>query len=133
MIVTDTNIIAHLFISGELSEAAAMLATRDADWRAPPLWRSEFRSVLAQYLRQGLLVAETAGFIMQEAEAFINAAESEISSAEVLAIIASSSLSAYDCEFVALARRLHCRLVTEDRKILREFPDLALPLAQAIL
>lgn len=39
----------------------------------------------------------------------------------------SSSCSAYDYEFVALARQLSVKLVTEDKKILTEFPDVAVP------
>jgi len=36
--------------------------------------------------------------------------------------VATSDLSAYDCEFVALARAVGARLVTEDRAILKAFP-----------
>jgi predicted nucleic acid-binding protein len=32
---------------------------------------------------------------------------------------------AYDCEFVALAQYLNVPLVTADKKILREFPEVA--------
>lgn len=43
-------------------------------------------------------------------------------------LAARSGCSAYDCEFVTLARDLDVRLVTLDRQILRSFPKLAVPL-----
>ncbi len=40
-----------------------------------------------------------------------------------------SDCSAYDCEYVALAKRLGVKLVTMDRKVLRAFPEVAVSLA----
>ncbi len=54
--------------------------------------------------------------------------EFSITSMQVLTLTDSSNCSAYDCEFVALAKQLSVKLVTEDKKILREFPDVALSL-----
>lgn len=34
--------------------------TRDAEWVAPILWRSEFRNILAGFMRRGLLTAAAA-------------------------------------------------------------------------
>ena len=45
----------------------------------------------------------------------------------------SSTCSAYDCEFVALARQLSVKLVTQDKKLLREFPDTAVSLDEFLL
>ena len=53
MIVADTNLIAYFFIPGEHTTAAKSVFLRDPDWVAPLLWKSEFRNVLATYLRQG--------------------------------------------------------------------------------
>ncbi len=36
---------------------------------------------------------------------------------------------AYDCEFVALARDLNVPLVTSDKQVLTQFPDVATSLA----
>jgi predicted nucleic acid-binding protein len=36
--------------------------------------------------------------------------------------------SAYDCEFVGLANDLNVGLVTNDREILKAFPNVAVPL-----
>jgi len=44
----------------------------------------------------------------------------------VLRLVASSTCSAYECEFVALADQLSVPLVTLDRAVLREFPVVAI-------
>ncbi len=41
----------------------------------------------------------------------------------VLELAAETRLSAYDCEFVALAQSLSVPLVTEYRAVLKAFPD----------
>lgn len=53
---------------------------------------------------------------------------SEVTSNQVLELVNASSCSAYDCEFVALARDLKVSLVTVDRQILTDFPDTAISL-----
>ena len=50
----------------------------------------------------------------------------QIESDDVLRLLNTSDLSAYDCEFVALARAVGAKLVTEDRVILKAFPKDAL-------
>jgi predicted nucleic acid-binding protein len=51
-----------------------------------------------------------------------------VSNQEVFRVVQESPLSAYDAEFVALARRLGCPLLTTDRQILDHYPDLAMRL-----
>ena len=43
-------------------------------------------------------------------------------------LAAASTCSAYDCEFVALAQNLGAPLVTVDRQILSQFPEIAVSL-----
>ena len=52
MIVVDSNVLAYLYLPGEYSTAAEALLEQDSDWAAPILWRSEFRNILAGYLRR---------------------------------------------------------------------------------
>lgn len=54
--------------------------------------------------------------------------EFTVPSVAVLSLADSSSCSAYDCEFVALAKQLSIKLVTADKKILGEFSEDALSL-----
>lgn len=132
MIVVDTNILAYLYLPTDLSPQAEQLLEKYSSWVAPTLWRSELRNVLALYLRKELLTLEQAYAIQTEAEALLAEAEYEVPSLEVLRLVQESNCSAYDCEFVALAKRLNTMLVTADKKILHEFPSLALSLPEAL-
>jgi len=132
MIVVDSNIIAYLFIPSEFSSQAEQLRMKESQWAAPILWRSELRNVLALYLRKNLLSFDEAYAIQTEAEVLLKDFEFEIPSLEVMRLVESSNCSAYDCEFVALAKRLDVKLVTADKKILKEFPKIAMPLESAL-
>jgi len=116
MIVADTNIISYLFLPTVYSEKASLLYRQDAEWAAPSLWRSEFRNVLALYNRQRILTLTEALLIQEEAEALMADHEFTVTSVQVLTLTDSSQCSAYDCEFVALAKQLSVKLVTEDKK-----------------
>ncbi|NOY84674.1 MAG: type II toxin-antitoxin system VapC family toxin [Nitrospirae bacterium] len=125
MIVVDTNIIAYLFISGERSQEVEQLLSRDPHWASPILWRSEFRSVLSRYLRKNILNINETLLMIQQAEALLAGKEYQVSSAHVMKLLYTGNCSAYDCEFVALAQHLNTHLITTDKKILKEFPDIA--------
>ncbi len=66
MIVVDTNVIAYLFINGDYTSQAKKLLKSDYEWIAPILWKSEFRSVLALYMRQGFLTLENSYILLEE-------------------------------------------------------------------
>ena len=125
MIVVDTNVISYLYLSGARSGQAEQLLSIDPHWCVPVLWRSEFRSVLSQYLRKNLLTFEEVLLILEQAEDLLGDDEYEVPSAHVMQMVNSSSCSAYDCEFVALARYLGVPLITADKGLLREFPETA--------
>ena len=129
MIVVDTNVIAYLYLSGEHTERAEALLERDSDWAAPLLWRSEFRNILAGYMRRKTLTFEDARALQLEAESLLAGAEHEVDSRLVLELVRDSDCSAYDCEFVALAMTLGAKLVTMDGKLLKAFPRYAVELA----
>ena len=128
MIVVDSNVLAYLYLPGEFTIAAETLMERDPDWNAPVLWRSEFRNILAGYLRRGQLTFGQAHALQSEAEDLLRDSEYEVDSRSVLELVRDSECSAYDCEFVALAMRLGTRLVTMDGKVLRSFPNISVPL-----
>lgn len=128
MIVADTNIISYLFLPTSYSEKASQLYRVDPEWAAPELWRSEFRNVLALYLRQNVISLTEALTLQDEAESLMIDLEFTLPSAAVMNLVASSNCSAYDCEFVALARQLSVKLVTQDKKLLRDFPETAMSL-----
>jgi len=125
VIVADTNLIAYLAMPSPYTEAAERLLVREPEWVAPVLWRSEFRNVLALYLRKGLIRFEQALDIQAEMESLFQGKEYEVASLDVLSLVNQSECSAYDCEFVALAKGLGVKLVTMDRKLVSCFPDTA--------
>jgi predicted nucleic acid-binding protein len=129
VIVVDTNVLAYLYLPGEYTARAEALLERDPQWAAPVLWRSEFRNILAGYIRRGTLTFEQARDIQAEAENLLSGAEHDVDSQRVLELVRDSDCSAYDCEFVALAMKLGVALVTMDAKLLRAFPERALPLS----
>lgn len=131
MIVVDSNVLAYLYLPGEHTAATERLLEQEPDWAAPPLWRSEFRNILAGFLRRGSLTFEQMVSLQDEAERLLMGAEYDVDSLSVLELVRASDCSAYDCEFVALAQRLQTRLVTMDGRLLRAFPETAVPLPAA--
>ncbi len=125
MIVVDTNVIAYLFLTGEHSDFSERLLKHDPEWVAPRLWRSEFRNVLTLYLRKKLLCLGDTLEILDEAERLMSDAEFEVPSIPVMQLASESGCSAYDCEFVAVARYFRVPLATHDSTLLRAFPDTA--------
>jgi predicted nucleic acid-binding protein len=85
--------------------------------------------VLAQYIRKKFLPLEQALEIMSEAENMFKEKEYAVKSLEVLDKISKSNLSAYDLEYVVLAETLEIKLVTMDKKIVKEFPKGAILLS----
>lgn len=132
MIVVDTNIIAYLALPTRYTASAEKLLAIDPEWAAPVLWRSEFRNVLATYLRKSMITIESTLGILVEMEDLMRGREFDISSLEVLSLIGLCKCSAYDCEFIALAQSLESRLVTADVRLQRAFPDDSVLLADLV-
>ncbi len=121
MIVADVNLIAYLLLGGPQQSLVARVFEKDPVWAAPLLWRSEFRSVLAAYIRQRDLSVSDALRAHGLAEQLLAGREFAIPTTPVLTLVAASTCSAYDCEYVALAEDLDVKLVTADRQLLRAF------------
>jgi predicted nucleic acid-binding protein len=126
VIVVDTNIIHYCWVRGQNTEVAQAVRQKDPEWHVPVLWRSELRNVLTAYLRRGLLTRAQIVGILSIAEQALADGEHIISDDLVLDIVTSSTLTAYDAEFVALAAALSVPLVTGDKAVLKAFPDRAL-------
>ena len=126
MIVVDTNTIAYLYLPTEYTPDVETLLERDSGWLAPILWRSEFRSILSLYVRKEMITRDTALQMQAQAERQMADNEYSVTSSGVLKLALDSGCSAYDCEFVFLARSLDLPLVTHDRKLLQTFPGMTL-------
>lgn len=125
MIVVDTNVLAYLALPSPYTASAEHLLAQEPDWIAPVLWRSELRSVLAQAMRKKVISYETAVAMQAEMEDFMRGSEYDVTSLDVLSLVNQSNCSAYDCEFVALARACQCSLITMDSKLQKAFPETA--------
>jgi predicted nucleic acid-binding protein len=125
MIVVDTNVIASMWVPNDMDEWVHKVLKKDSDWGAPLLWRSEFRNVLSIYLRKDILELPLALQAMEEAEQLMESNEFEVNSTQVMSFVADSSCSAYNCEIVALADDLNVKLVTFDKRVIKEFSQLA--------
>jgi len=129
MIVADTNLIVYLFITGDQTSLAQEVLAKDPHWIVPPLWQSEFRNVLAGYIRRGMVLSQaqeimTNGMVTLENRQVIPSPE------KILDLISKSDCTAYDCEFIALAQQLDVLLVTADKQLLTRFPDSAISLEE---
>lgn len=126
MIVVDTNVIHYCWVRGQNTEVAQAVRRKDPDWHAPILWRSELRNVLTAYLRRRLMSRIQIAEILTTADRALVESEHIVGDDLVLDILESSTLTAYDAEFVALAGALSVPLVTADKAVCKAFPDRAL-------
>ena len=125
MIVADTNLLAYFLIEGKETSLAERLFALDSEWIAPLLWKSEFRNLLSLYVRKNLMMLEKSFQYMKDAEYLMRNKAYEVESNQVLRLAQSSRCSAYDCEFVTLAKKFEIPLITLDKKILESFPETA--------
>lgn len=133
MIVVDANVIASVVLpTGDRTELATRALEADREWVAPVLWRSELRNVLATAVRTQKIALAEALEAMAVAEELMGGGEYTVPSSAVLELASESGCTAYGCEYAALARDLGVRLVTEDRALLRAFPDEAVSLADFV-
>jgi predicted nucleic acid-binding protein len=132
MIVVDTNIIAYLHISGKFTPSALLLLERDPYWIAPPLWQSEFRSVLVNYVRHNVMTLEVSTELMKQALSTMQDREIAPANELVLSLAVHSTCSSYDCEFVALAEETNSLLITVDQQIINSFPPTAILLDEFV-
>lgn len=126
MIVADSNLIAYLHLPGPKADIADAVLLKDSQWWVPPLWRSEFRSILFAYIKTRGMDAATAEAHWAEALDHLGSTQKEPNPASVLAKAFDSNLSAYAAEFVVLAEELGVRLVTSDQQVIKSFPKLAI-------
>lgn len=130
MIVVDSNVIAYFWIRIPPDRSALAHAAwdRDPDWMTPPLWISEFRSILRRYVLNDYMTMDEALRIAAQAEEAMIDCTQSVDSAQVLRLVSATGHSSYDCEYVALAQALNVPLVTGDRTVARLFPDTAVRL-----
>lgn len=127
MIVVDANVVIYYCLRGPYHAAAEALRHTDGNWHAPDLWRSEVLNMLAGEIRRANLELSDAIDFAADAEACITETHT-IRAHRVLELVTASRCTAYDLQYVALARQLEVKLVTQDKELLRAFPEIARPL-----
>ena len=128
MIVVDTNVMVYLLTGAGPGDGAARLLARDPAWAAPPILLSELRNVMVGLVRGGRMEAPDALAICEDAGSVLGDRVATVPTGAVLEAALAGGFSAYDAEFVVLARRLGVPLVTADRAILEGARDVAVPL-----
>jgi predicted nucleic acid-binding protein len=132
MIVVDTNIVSYLVILGERTPEALRALDKDPAWAVPYLWQSEFCNVLVGYVRKQLLTMQDAQNDLEHVQHLLQGKEYSVSPRRVLELAVTSTCTAYDCEFVALAQDLDVKFVTADKQILTQFPETSIELARFV-
>lgn len=128
MIVVDTNLVVYLITAQDPSSRVLHIHEQDPDWIAPPILASEVRNVLVGMVRRGYVPLAEAVDMAGFAGDVLAGEYYEVSGASVLETAVATGLTAYDAEFVVLARTLGLRLVTADGEILAKAPDVAVSL-----
>jgi predicted nucleic acid-binding protein len=126
VIVVDTQML--VYMTTDAPEAAVVRPVRDAEvmWASPPLWQSEFRNAMLGLVRAGRLTIDEAREAFEVADGLLAQADFGVDTEDIFELAEGTRLTAYDLEFVALARRLAARLVTFDRQVLTAFPAIAM-------
>jgi predicted nucleic acid-binding protein len=131
VILIDANALIDFFLGEpEFQEASARLRRKHPDWMTLPLCRYEFGNVIRTYIRNGML-GESKGYkILQEGITMVRFCP-ECDDEAVLDEANRSRLTFYDASYVARARSLTMKLHTRDGEILRNCPDVAVPISDA--
>ena len=125
MIVVDTNVMTGLVVGGEDGADSAALLEQDAEWAGPGILVSELRNVLLGFVRRGELTTEQAKAMCDDASLVLGGRIISVSGSQVIDTALECDLTAYDAEFVVVARALGVPLATSDRAILAGAPDVA--------
>lgn len=129
MIVVDVNILVYLLLSVEKTELARAAYALDPGWIAPALLSSELINVLSTWSRKGYMTTHDCLKAWRTAESLMAGNLVEVNMEETLELSIRHKVTAYDAQYVELARSRNLRLLTEDGELLRKFPRVAISLA----
>ena len=128
MIVVDTNVMVRLMMGGEGDADAALLFEREAEWAAPSILMSELCNVLVGFVRRGAVTPEQAKAMADDAAVVLGDRIASVPRHQAIDVALECGLTAYDAEFVALARVLGVPLATLDNAVLQGAADVAVSL-----
>ncbi len=111
---------------------ADLLLERDDQWAAPEILMSELRNVLIGFVRRGEITPEQAKAMSDDAAEILQDRILSVNGSQVIDVALECGLTAYDAEFVALARTSGVPLVTLDNAILNGADDVAVSLQASV-
>lgn len=132
MIVADTNVVVQFVVGDHGGADAALLYAEDPEWAAPTILMSELRNVLLGFVRRGILGRDHVTSMCADAARALGDRVDNVPHGRVIDTALECGLTAYDAEFVVLARALGVHLATSDREILAGAPDVAISVREAI-
>ncbi len=125
MIVADTTLITHFFLNTELSSVAYKVFEKDPNWITPSLWQAEFANVLVKVANASQNSSKTFLPIYQNAWSFLHSREQPVDMQSVIRLATKKGITAYDAHFVVMALEHDIKLITEDKELIKKFPNTA--------
>ena len=132
MIVVDVDVVIYLLTDTPQRSLAVRLYEQGKEWRLPPLWRHELINVLGTLTRNEVLDLEAAVQLWRNALDLFAAGEQQPDMEQALALAVDRGISVYDAQYVTLAVALDTRLVSEDKKLRRRFPERVVSMSQLV-
>jgi predicted nucleic acid-binding protein len=132
MIVVDANVTAYLMLMGDMTPLAQEVYRLDSDWLVPPVWEHEFVNILATYAKRDQKELDRYKFILKQTMPLVQGCTEYLDMNLVLELVVRYQLSTYDAEYVYLAKIRPLPLVTEDKRLQRAMPDIAMSMADYI-
>ena len=126
MIVTDVNNIVYLLTDSPKRESAVLLRKIDGDWRVPALWKHEMLNVIATLTRGKQIEVADSYVLWNNAIKMFAPKEHNPNLVNALTLAIEKNISAYDAQYITLAKELGVYCVTEDTRLLKKFPDLTI-------
>lgn len=126
MIVVDTNILVYAIVNGPQTASVHQVLAWDSDWAAPDIWRIEFVSAVTTLVRGRAISASDAESAIIDADRLMFSRDFSVNPVETFRAAQTYDLSAYDAQFVTLARNFGIRLLTADRRVLRNASSIAI-------
>jgi predicted nucleic acid-binding protein len=131
VVLVDTNVLAYLLIEGDRTTDAQALYAKDLDWQSEAFVLVELTNILTTYTRTGALTREQGIKLLAEAETLLPPLTS-VSHQEAYEVAVEFGISAYDARFIALARQMKSKLVTEDAKLRKSVPAWTVSLSESL-
>ncbi len=125
MIVVDTNVVAYFVIPGSRTKDVEALRRDDRDWRVPSLFYHEWLNVVCRHIVAGIFDRDEALKVYRRGVALVkqSAIANESLDLLILNLHVRSGCTSYDCEFIALAESLGCKLATADKHLIASFSE----------